>query len=162
MKKNSDEFAAALRAAVAALARRPMTRREVSDFLERREHAPEIIGRVTTHLERQSLLSDRAAAEAIAHTQLRKGSASGEIRRRMLNRGVPPDVAANVSRQATEGRDDASEALRLARVRVRACPPTLSPEAIRRRVFAWLARRGYDDETCRSAVERATKEITPD
>jgi hypothetical protein len=57
-----------------------------------------------------------------------------------------------------EGRDEGSEALEIARIRVRTSPAKLAPDAIRRRVFAFLQRRGYDEETARHAVEVAAEE----
>ena len=44
------------------------------------------------------------------------------------------------------------------RNRVRRSRPDLTPEVIRRRVFAFLSRRGYDEETARHAVETAADE----
>jgi SOS response regulatory protein OraA/RecX len=158
VKDRKDEFPAAWRRAVRALARRPVTRRELASLLGKRFGA-DMVKRVLDDLERQSLLSDPAAAEAIAHARARTGAATGQIEQRLLDRGVAPELARRAAKKATAHRSDEAEAFRLARERVRAAPARLSPDALRRRVFAWLARRGYDELTCQDAVERAVERV---
>jgi len=148
----------AMKAAVRALARRPMSRRELREKLAVKFDAA-LVDRVLADLERQKLLSDHAAADAIAHAQHRRGSASGLIEERLRERGIEPAAARRAVKSATEAQGDTARAFELARQRVRTAPAGLELDAIRRRVFAWLARRGYAEETCRDAVERAVEGI---
>ena len=76
----------------------------------------------------------------------------------LLERGIDRGLADAVLHEAFVDRDEDSEALELAREKVRTSPARLTPEAVRRRAFAYLARRGFDEETARQAVEIAAEE----
>lgn len=157
----SSGFARALRAATKALADRPLTRRELVALLTRRGHLPRDAEDAADRLQGSGLLSDAAAADAAAHALAARGAARDFIASRLRDRGVSDPIA----RRAVDGvlgdRDEAAAALELARKRARSASARLSPEAIRRRVYAWLVRRGYDEDAAADAVERAVAEITP-
>ncbi len=155
-------LAKAIRAAVKYLAARSLTRRELVGRLVKRGFDRTLADAAADDLGRQGLLNDRAAAQAAARRQIERGSAGTLAEDRLVSRGIDPVLARQAVSDATGDRDEASAALDLARKRVRACPPSLEPDSIRRRVFAFLARRGYDEETARSAVDRAVREIIPE
>ncbi len=161
MSQDRDEAEGALRAAVRLLAARPLTRRELIDRLVKRRFEEPIARAAADELERRGLLSDRRAAESAARTQVERGAARGLAEEKLLARGVDRATARRAVSDAAGNRDEAAAALALARKRVRLCPPGLKPESIRRRVFAYLARRGYDEQTATETVERAVAEILP-
>ena len=76
----------------------------------------------------------------------------------LLERGVDPGLVQTVLHETLSGRSENEEALEIARDRVRRSRPDLKPEVVQRRIFAFLSRRGYDEETARQAVEKATEE----
>ena len=151
----------ALAAAVKLLAGRSLTRAELVGRLVKRRVPETIAEGAATELERKGLLSDRRAAESGAADRAVRGDAPALIEDKLRARGVDPAEARRAAAGATEGRAEAETALALARKRVRACPPDSDPESMRRRVFAYLARRGYDEDTCAAAVERAVAEVLP-
>ncbi len=161
MSAGDDQMAKAVSAAVRLLAARSLTRHELVDRLVKRRFDEGVARRAAESLERQGLLNDRAAAASAAHALLERGTAPGLAEDRLRDRGVDAAIARRAVRDAAGDRSEGDAALALARKRVRLCPPGLGPEAIRRRVFAWLARRGYDEETATAAVERAVSEIVP-
>ncbi|MCC6659644.1 MAG: RecX family transcriptional regulator [Phycisphaerales bacterium] len=155
----SGDSGRAMKAAVRALARGPLT---VADLRERlaAKFAAGVADRVIADLRRQRLLSDEAAADAIAHARRRRGYSSADIERRLTDRGIDRATAQGAARAAAESRADGPLAFDLALARVRTAPADLAPDVIRRRVFAWLARRGYPEDLCRDAVERAIERLT--
>lgn len=152
---------AAFRAATKALATRALTRKALVELLVKRRHPPEAAAAAADRLERAGLLSDAAAAESIAHARAARGDAAGLIEQTLRDRGVDAPTARRALASTVGRRDESAAALALARKRVRAAPPSLSVEALRRRVFAYLARRGYEEDTAATAVERAVAEIAP-
>lgn len=155
-----EDIAKAVKAAVRLLAGRSLTRQELVTRLARRFDAA-VAEAAADRLERERLLSDRAAADSGARSELARGASRERAAERLLARGVDHATARRAVIDAAGGRDEGEAALDLARRRVRMCPAGLEPEAIRRRVFAYLARRGYDEDTARAAVERAVGEILP-
>lgn len=149
----------AMRAAVRALARRPMSVAELRERLSAKFDAT-VVERVVGDLQRQRLLSDHAAADAIAHARRKRGHATAAIQERLVERGIDAGTARRAARGAAEAQGDDAMAFDLAAQRVRSAPAGLAPDAIRRRVYGWLARRGYAEDLCRDAVERAMESIT--
>lgn len=153
-------MARALAAAVKLLAGRSLTKAELVARLAKRLPEDAAIG-AAAELERKGLLSDRRASESDAAARAARGETRALIEDNLRARGVERVTARRAADAATEGRSEADTALTMARKRVRVCPAGLSPEAMRRRVFAYLARRGYDEDTCAAAVERAVREVLP-
>ncbi len=161
MKPGANDIRKAMAAATRALAVKSLTRRELGERLVRRGHDAAIVGRVLDDLERLRLLSDRAAAESDAHARLRSGHSRSMMEAKLLDRGVPSATAREAVNHAIADSGPA-DLLALARKRAHAAPRTLPPDAIRRRVFAWLVRHGHDEEDSRDAAERAVDEIVRD
>src|SRR5690606_19468378 len=105
------------------------------------------------------LIDDRKVAESHVRLRLEQEQTSRlELEVTLEERGIDMGIIKSVLDAVFAERDEHGDALELARLRVRTCPAKLTPEAIRRRVYAYLARRGYDDDTCRWAVETAAEE----
>jgi regulatory protein len=148
-----------MQAAVRALARRPLSVAELRERLAAK-FDPGEVDRVIADLQRRRLLSDAAAADAIAHARRKRGHSAPDIEQRLTDRGIDAATARRAARDAADSRSDDALAFDLAAQRVRTAPPTLTPDAIRRRTYAWLARRGYPEDLCRDAVERAMERMT--
>ena len=104
------------------------------------------------------LLDDRRYAEAVAASELRRKPA-GEalLSAKLRSKGVAGPVAAEVAKEAREGRDELADAVEVARRAVRRQPKGIEEEALRRRVLGALARRGFGGDVSRRALERALR-----
>ena len=142
--------------AMRSLSRRARTRGQIIDGLVRKGHGRADAEAAAERLVELGLLDDRAYAEAAAREILaRKPAGKRFIESKLRQRRVGRDLAAEVAGAATESRDELADALRLATRRARALPGKLDGEAARRRLYGYLARRGFDGEVCRRAVEEA-------
>jgi regulatory protein len=158
MKRAEDAVAAAKEAALRALGSRDLTRAELLELLIKR-HDPEVVDAAVLELETVGVVDDRRVAMQYVQSRLeRERPARAALEAELLERGVDPGLVHTVLHEAMGMQDEAEEALELARDKVRRSKPELSPEVIRRRVFQFLSRRGYDEETAKQAVERAAEE----
>jgi regulatory protein len=158
MRNPEDPIAAAREAALKALGERDLTRSELLDALIAR-HDPESAEAAILELETVGIVDDRRVAlQYVKRRMEEERPARAALEIELRDRGVDEGLARSVLHEAMAGHDEEEEALELARDRVRRSRPDLSPEVIRRRVFAFLARRGYDEETARQAVDKAAEE----
>lgn len=150
----------ARREAIRLIAARAYTRRGLMDRLRRRFDAEDAEAAVA-HVEALGLIDDRAFAEAYLRGQVGEGAGSRSAGPRLLEaklrqRGVEGGVARRAVTEAVSEVDLGAEALRLAERRAGlASVRALEPEVARRRVYGYLARRGFDAATCAEAVRRA-------
>ena len=159
MSTREEKVQAAKDAAIKAVAARDLTRRELVEFLVAHRHAAAIVDWAITELEVLGVVDDQRVAEAYVRSRMDEGPmARLMVETALIERGIDQDLVTRVLDATMHGRDEGSEALEIARIRVRTSPAKLSPDAIRRRVFAFLQRRGYDEETARHAVEVAAEE----
>ena len=158
MSTSDDKVQGAKDAAIKALAARDLTRRELMEFLVSRRYASATVEAAITELEVLGLVDDQRVAEAFVRSRLTGAVARDMIETELIERGVDEGIVTRVLDAMLQGRNEGNEALELARIRVRTSPAKLDPDAIRRRVFAFLQRRGYDEETARHAVEVAAQE----
>jgi len=137
-------------AALRSLAHRERSRRELGLALRRKGYPPDTIEGVLDSLEASGLQSDRRFADAFttsAHAGrgLSTSATQGELRRR----GIDAELAAEA---ATEHPDaEEARARDLARARARRLSGG-TPEARRRRLVGFLARRGYRGDLARRVV----------
>ena len=159
MKVTTAKIEAAKDAAMKALAGRDLTRAELLELLVQRRHAPQAVEAALAELEEVGIVDDRRVAIQYVERRIEEESPTRAILdAELLERGVESGLAATVLDERSAGRDEGADALDLARDRVRRSKPDLTPEVIRRRVYAFLAKRGYDEDTCRQAVETAADE----
>lgn len=158
MKRMDDPVAAARDAALKAMAAQDLTRFELVEQLSKR-HEPEAVDAAVLELETVGVVDDRRVARQYVVSRLADDKPSrSALEAELLERGVDRGLIQTVLHESMIGIDETQEALELARDRVRRSRPDLAPDVIRRRVFAFLARRGYDEETARQAVTRAAEE----
>ena len=141
---------------------RDHTRAELREKLEKKEYAPESIEAALAHMQRLGLVDDRAFARRWVERSL-QGKPAGQrkvaldLRRKGVEAGVIDETLAEY-----EGRlgssEVAVEALRRQQWRYR----RLDKERAQRRMFGFLARRGFDMELARRAVDQVWKEIEED
>ena len=149
-----DASKQALNIAVAMLARRPHSEREVLRRLARRKCAPELAGETVRKLRAARLLDD--AEYARAWTESRDRS-SPRGRRLIVQELRASGVALEIAQEAATAVSDADAAYRAALRRMRGLS-ALEYEAFRNKLGGMLQRRGFGWETCRATVERCWRE----
>ena len=149
----AEESARATEAALVFLAYRPRSEKEVRDRLRRSGYGQEAIDHAISRLHEWRYLDDadfarRWVENRTAHRPRGKRLLQQELR----HKGIDTETAREVIADADLDETGAAEAL--ARRRLPAYAGD-DPAAIRRRLAAYLARRGYSYDVIRVALERA-------
>jgi len=145
---------AAVRAAVGAVARRPRARADLVRWLVRRGHPSPAAHHAVARLASRGVIDDRSFARHFVTVRLRRGHGPARLLRDLRALGVERSVAEEALRDASdaEGVNPSLEAERLARRRL-AQLDGLPPQVQRRRLVAFLGRRGHDGLVVRRIVE---------
>ncbi|MEO1584026.1 MAG: RecX family transcriptional regulator [Planctomycetota bacterium] len=147
---------AAQRHALRLVAARPRARADLEQRLRRAGHAASDAAAAAEALEAAGIIDDAAFAEAAASTlAARKGSSRRAVETKLRKRGVAASDAAKAAAEATRDIDERQAAVDLAARRVARQQPPTDPHAARRRLYAFLIRRGFDHDDARHAVDRA-------
>lgn len=144
--------------ALRAIASRPLSVAEMLARLEARGYDAATSAAVAADLQRVGLLDDERFARDFIRAQLaRKPAGRALLIAGLRRRRIEDGVARRAVDEALGEVDLSGGAYRLAAARLRRMDPRLEPEVMRRRLFGLLARRGFDPETAREAVDRAMK-----
>ena len=145
---------AAYRAAVRAQTRRPHARADLRRRLLKKQHPGAAVDAALARLAAQELLDDRRFAEHYVATRGQLGRGAMRLLQDLRRQGVEQQVAqeAVTTVLAAEG-IDAAAALRRVAERRAGQLGDLPPTAKRRRLLAYLARRGYRGAEVRKVVE---------
>jgi len=149
----------AYRTALALIAVRPRTRKEMERALRRKGYAPEAAEACLERLVRGGLLDDAALAGRLAAyrvTGQRKGRLL--VRQELLERGVGREDAEAALAGVSE-EEEREAALAFARKRL---PQVRAKSALERRhkLLAMLLRRGFPKSLAREAVHAAMTEVS--
>ena len=144
--------------ALRLLTARSYTVRDLRRKLVQREYSPEDVGATIERLERSGLLDDASYAERFARGKLVNEHASRRrVAQLLVRKGIPADVVGDAIARVVEAEDvDAAAAIeKVARKKLQTLTG-LDPRVARQRLFAFLARRGYDLEEIKRAVNHLT------
>lgn len=150
--------------AVALLAVRPRSSRDLQLRLRRAGASAPTIARAIERLERLGYVDDQAYARAVARSRAVSGGRSRRhIAQELQRQGVARETVDEAVAQtiADVGLDESDAALGLARRRVRAMRG-LDPRKQRQRLYAFLARRGYELDIVARVVSRVLDEDRAD
>ncbi|MDX1579077.1 MAG: regulatory protein RecX [Gemmatimonadota bacterium] len=150
------ELAEARRIALRYLSVRPRSRREVELRLRRAGIGTDAIASTATRMRELGYLDDRAFAAAFVRDRIRlKPSGARRLRSDLRARGVSAEDAELGIREAMAELRTAEEDLleRAAAKRARRLD-RLEPERARRRLFAFLTRRGFEAADARRWIDR--------
>jgi regulatory protein len=152
----ADETSRATEAALVFLAQRPRSEREVRTRLRRGGYRDEAIAQVIARLHDWRYLDDvdfarRWVENRVTHRPRGQRLLQQELRQK----GIDAETAREVI--AAAELDEAAAAEDLARHRLASYTGD-DPAAVRRRLSAYLARRGYDYDTIRRALEQTLGE----
>lgn len=149
----ADEEAAA-RAALRALARRPHARADLRRRLIRKQHTPAAVEGALERVAAQGLLDDARFAEHFAATRAARGRGPARLVSDLVRQGVDRRAAETAVRTALSAEGiDPGAAVRRVTERRAAQLGDLPAAVKRRRLLAYLARRGYEGQAVRAVVE---------
>ena len=144
--------------ALDALSRRSRSAADLSRWLRNRKYEPDDIAEVVERLNGSGLLDDQKYAQAFARSRLLDRKLS---RRRVLAELGRSGVARETALAAVdaviedEGVDEVASVESVAARKLRTMT-SLDRNVARRRLMAFLARRGYDLDMVRSVVRKLT------
>jgi regulatory protein len=152
----ADQTSRATESALAFLSYRPRSEREVRDRLRRGAYPQETIDQVIARLHDWRYLDDADFARRwVEGRTLQRPRGSRLLQQELRQKGIDSEVAREAIAEADL--DEAAAAEALARKRL-ASYAGEDPLVVRRRVGAYLARRGYSFDVVRAALERAMGE----
>ena len=123
---------------------RPQTVVEITDKLRGRYEDNDVVVAAVAQLQAVGALDDAAFARAwVEDRGRRRGYGVMRLRQELRRRQVDDDVV-DQALTALEDRDEFTAAVDLAKRRVVSLPAKLEPEAVARRLHAYLVRRGYN------------------
>lgn len=147
----------AFRSALRALERRTHGERELGRKLERKGHEAEAIAAAVARLRGLGLLDDLAFARAYIAGKSERGRGPVRLRHDLVSLGVSREPVERALAEMTANVEDPLDRPRaLLAKRVRQLTG-LSAEARRRRLTAFLGRRGYRGSDARMLVEEALR-----
>jgi regulatory protein len=151
-----DDIARSTEAALHFLAYRARSEQEVRDRLKRGAFSPEAIDATIVRLNEWRYLDDEDFARRWVESRAR-GKPRGQrlLQQELRQKGIDAETSKQVIAEADL--DEVSAATELARKRLSTMAGE-DPMAIKRKISAYLARRGYGFDVARKALERATGE----
>ena len=150
----------ALDAAVACLAARPRTAREVDARLEQAGYDEAVRERVVARLTQEVYLNDAEFADRWAASRGSRALGARRIALKLQKKGVDRDIITSALSQVDEEEQLRAAAAHAEKVLARTCGK--DARDVRRKAEAALARRGYDWDIARDAVRNAMERAGTD
>jgi regulatory protein len=147
---------AAFDAALGALARRSRSERELERWLVQRDHSRENVARALERLMSLGLLNDAEFARSFVRNRaLSRGMSRRRIQAELARRGVARELidGAITDVMTDESVDERALVAAAAEKKLRSLQK-LAPDVRRRRLYGYLARRGYAADLVREIVNR--------
>lgn len=137
-------------------AHRPQTEAELAAKLAGRDFDAHVVDAALEQARAVGAVDDAAFATAwVEDRGRRRGYGLRRLRQELARRQVP-DAVADEALASLETRDELAVATDLARRRAQQMPAALKPDAVARRLVAFLARRGYPEGLARRAAITAS------
>jgi len=143
----ANELTAAYDRALTLLTFRARSARELQRRLVEKGVTAERADRVITKLREVGLIDDADFARQLTRSKMSAGASRRRVHQELFKRGVPREVADEAVEQVVEedGLSEAESIERIARKKWRSLASVDEPTR-RRRLFAFLARRGFDSD----------------
>ena len=154
----NEQLQKAKDAAYNYLSYRACSVKEVRDKLAQKEFAEETIEQVVDDLQRQKLLNDREFARRFVEARLGRANGSRKLAQELRRRGIETEIIDEVLGEFAATLDSEERAIGLLGKqawRYRG----LERDKAKRRMLGFLARRGYDAQMARSAVDKVWQEL---
>jgi regulatory protein len=149
--REATEYAATYDRALSMLTFRARSARDLRRRLVQKGESAERVDRVIERLRELRLVNDADFARQLARSKVAAGASKRRLHQELFKRGVAREVANEAVDEvfAEDGVSDADSIERVARKKWRTLA-ALEPMTRRRRLYAFLARRGYgSDEVSR-------------
>ncbi|MCI3919500.1 RecX family transcriptional regulator [Paenibacillus sp. TRM 82003] len=144
--------------AIRWLGARPRTEKEVRMYLKRREYEDEVIDECVKRLAEQRYIDDERFSHALAEERLKlQGKGKQWIKQELLQKGVDKGTVQETI-GSLDPEDETEAAVKLARKRWRSLAKEEDSAAARRKLYGYLARRGYSASAVRAAVNAAAED----
>ncbi len=154
----NEESERARRVMLKMLERRAYSRRELVDRAVRKSCERGASEDAAEELARAGIVNDRALGESVVRVELgRLPAGRALLEMKLVKRGIDRSLASEIVREALAERQTDEDADEVAKRHMKSFSPTLGREAIRRRLYGKLARRGFSPEVARAAAERAMR-----
>ena len=156
--KDEKSIGRAREDALRLLSHRLRSRNEVEDRLARRGWPSDVIERVLSGLERAGLIDDERFVRLWVDERMRlRPRGIALLRQELRRKGISEEVIEKTLREQEHGSDELARARELLQRRQHQYKG-LDPQAARRRMAGFLARRGFDGETVYTAVRQILRE----
>ena len=150
----------AYRSAVRIISARAKSAEELRRSLQQKGNDPDAIRYAIDRLIELGILNDREYAGMKARSIIRSKPAGRRfIEAKLRQKGIEGSIIRETLDEELEGIDPKADALALARKMHRSLASIDDPEVRKRRLIGRLARRGFDHDAVRSAVERVEREM---
>lgn len=148
-------FGKALNTAMNILSRRMVSAHMLRRKLRDKDHEDHVIDRVIERLEGVGLIDDEAFAQALISEQMkRKPAGPALLKSKLYEKGIDRSLIERLVEETCEQTDLVSDAIRLAESKLRTMK-RLDPVTRKRRLWGALARRGFNSDTIREAMDQA-------
>jgi len=154
----NEQLQKAKDAAYNYLSYRARSVKEVRDKLVQKEFAEEIIEQVVDDLQRQKLLNDQEFTRRFVEARLGRANGSRKLAQELRRKGIETEIIDEVLGEFAATLDSEERAMGLLGKqawRYRG----LERDKAKRRMLGFLARRGYDAQMARSAVDKVWQEL---
>lgn len=154
----NEQLQKAKDAAYNYLSYRARSVKELREKLVQKEFAEEIIEQVVDDLQRQKLLNDREFARRFVEARLGRANGSRKLAQELRRKGIETEIIDEVLGEFAATLDSEERAMGLLGKqawRYRG----LERDKAKRRMLGFLARRGYDAQMARSAVDKVWQEL---
>ena len=149
--RNQSRTRLAVRRSLEFLARRRRTRAELRTQLLKAFSEAETSAAIA-RIDELGYLDDESWAKDYVTTRRARGRGRSLLARELSQRGIDDEAQAG----ALAEHDDRSEATAVARKRLRSLQ-RLAPEVRERRLYAFLRRRGFSNDTAKQAMDAASR-----
>ncbi|MEE9182329.1 MAG: regulatory protein RecX [candidate division NC10 bacterium] len=154
---SSADQDAAMRAALRLLSFRARSQHELAERLQRRGFTTEVISRVLRNLTTRGLVDDRSFALYLARTRvLSRHMSRRRLKGELREKGVAEEIVDAVLREVFQEIDE-EEVARAGAAKHLKTLGHLSAPVARRRLAAYLLRRGFSAETVHRIVSTLVK-----
>jgi regulatory protein len=150
----------AYRSAIRIMSARAKSAEELRRSLLRKDNDPDAIQYAIDRLTELGVLNDREYAGMRARSIIRSKPAGRRfIEAKLREKGIESSIIRETLDEELEDSDPKADALNLARRMHRSLASIDDPEVRKRRLIGRLARRGFDHDAVRSAVEIVEREF---
>jgi len=132
---------------------RPRSEYEIRERLKRKKFGEPVIKAVLAFLKEKSFIDDEAFTQAWVDFRLKKSFGLRRITQELRIKGIDKDIVAQVLEKTKENYSEREAVAKITRERLNRLKE-IEPQTAKRRLFAYLLRRGFSSEAIIDALEQ--------